>query len=357
MQQVPIHLQRMKCWTYRPPIVPRRLECGHARSRRPRIPRLAASHRTSTRTALSTPLAPASTAPSLCSDLRKMGRFSQPHHLFREDAMEDHQRPPSNRRNVMRQACQQGICARSGLVSGSEPRGPNDLLGRHRCPRTAGYGRESPSALGLEAESHVWAICLDRRGSLRSRLGAPPVARPEVDPTRRRGARPGPLGLQRRAAPALRRGAHRIARKSDTIRGFTTNGEPRWFNADVGFKPNKRRWRHNAGFERFHGTSDADRSTGIPSPIEQLGDTGRATLRGIVSALGREFDFQRCDLFVHDGRFWFGEFSTYAQGGIGRSVTARDEAVASTWTLPRNGETSSERQRFWSMLQASPRLG
>ena len=142
-----------------------------------------------------------------------------------------------------------------------------------------------------------------------------------------------------------------------TIRGFTTNGEPRWFNADVGFKPNKRRWRHNAGFERFHGTSDADRSTGIPSPIEQLGDTGRATLRGIVSALGREFDFQRCDLFVHDGRFWFGEFSTYAQGGIGRSVTARDEAVASTWTLPRNGETPSERQRFWSMLQASPRLG
>lgn len=142
-----------------------------------------------------------------------------------------------------------------------------------------------------------------------------------------------------------------------TIRGFVTSGEPRWFNADVGLKPHKRRWRHNAAFERNHSTSEADKTTGIPSPIELMGDSGRATLRGIVSALGREFDFQRCDLFAHDGKFWFGEFSTYAQGGIGSSVRARDEAVASTWKLPRAPETPIDAQRFKSMLEASPRIG
>ena len=59
-----------------------------------------------------------------------------------------------------------------------------------------------------------------------------------------------------------------------TIRGFTTNGEPRWFNADVGLKPHKRRWRHNADFERNYSTSEADKTTGIPSPIELMGDSG-----------------------------------------------------------------------------------
>lgn len=140
-----------------------------------------------------------------------------------------------------------------------------------------------------------------------------------------------------------------------SMKVHTTNGDPRWYGAGIGNKSNRRRWRHNAAFERIRPDFAPDNAADLPSPIDLLDDKGRSELTTIASALTRDFDHQRCDLYYENGSFWFCEFSTYAQGGIGTAFLERDEAVASTWRLPSIDVIDSEQERYAAYLSTQPK--
>lgn len=80
--------------------------------------------------------------------------------------------------------------------------------------------------------------------------------------------------------------------------------------------------------------------------IDAMGDAARSAMRNTIEAIGSFVEYVRVDGYYEEGRYWFGEFTAYAGGGLGPMGRELDPIAGALWQLP-NLDIVDPREAEW----------
>jgi hypothetical protein len=92
------------------------------------------------------------------------------------------------------------------------------------------------------------------------------------------------------------------------------------------------------------------------TPVDDFTEDQRADLKKFVDAIGSGTDYLRIDGYVDQGTYWFGELTTYTEGGLGYFAKSFNEAAGELWQLP-DLTAPDPREAEWRALLAGTLKG
>ena len=94
---------------------------------------------------------------------------------------------------------------------------------------------------------------------------------------------------------------------------------------------------------------------GERTPVDDLTEEQRADIKKFVDAIGSGTDYLRIDGYVEQGKYWFGELTTYTEGGLGFFANSLNEAAGERWKLPDLTAPDPREAEWRALLEGTPK--
>jgi hypothetical protein len=94
---------------------------------------------------------------------------------------------------------------------------------------------------------------------------------------------------------------------------------------------------------------------GERTPVDDFTEGQRTDIKKFVEAIGNGMDYLRIDGYVDQGAYWFGELTTYTEGGLGYFAKRFNEAAGALWELPDPTALDPREAEWRALLEGTPK--
>jgi len=91
------------------------------------------------------------------------------------------------------------------------------------------------------------------------------------------------------------------------------------------------------------------------TPVDDFTEGQRVDIKKFVDAIGNGMDYLRIDGYVDQGTYWFGELTTYAEGGLGYFAKRFNGAAGALWELPDLSGPDPREPEWRALLEGTPK--